>query len=122
MRYIASSVREQYEANPEFESATRADNQKMPAVESQKSAAEDRQNEENLNDPRGFIVLQTQSAFFLGSRCQKVILDSDAMYTSAFQESKIGTNFIEPFPKQNRTKLCKLMKEWCNDEKVLLIG
>ena len=32
MRYIASSVREQYEANPEFESATRADKPKMPAV------------------------------------------------------------------------------------------
>ena len=111
MRYIASSVHEQYEANPEFESATRADKQKMPAVESQKSAAEDRQNKENLNDPRGFIVLQTQLAFLLGSRCQKVILDSDVMYTSAFQESKIGTNFIEPFPKQNRTKLCKLVNE-----------
>ena len=50
MRYIASSVREQYEGNPEFESATRADKQKMPAVESQKSAAEDRQNKERKRE------------------------------------------------------------------------
>ena len=103
MRYIASSVREQYEANPEFESATQADKPKMPAVESQKSAAEDRQNEENINYNSGFIVLQTQLAFSLGSRSQKVILDSEVMHSSVFQESQIRTNVIKPFPKQNKT-------------------
>ena len=90
-------------------------------MESQQSL-EDRQNKENINDCRGFIVLQTQLAFFLGSRSQKVILDSDVMDTSVFRESKIRTNFIEPFPKQNRTKPCKLVNKRCNDKKVLLIG
>ena len=89
---------------------------KLPAVESQKSL-EDRQNKENRNDCRGFIVLQTQLAFVLGSRSWKVILDSDVMDTSVFRESKIRTNFIEPFPKQNRTKLCKLVNKRCNDKK-----
>ena len=89
---------------------------KLPAVESQKSL-EDRQNKENRNDCSGFIVLQTQLAFVLGSRSWKVILDSDVMDTSVFRESKIRTNFIEPFPKQNRTKLCKLVNKRCNDKK-----
>ena len=75
---------------------------KLPAVESQKSA-EDRQNEENINYNHGFIVLQTQLAFSLGSRSQKVILDSEVMHSSVFQESQIRTNVIEPFPKQNKT-------------------
>ena len=52
---------------------------------------------------RGFIVLQTQLAFSLGSRSQKVILDSEVMHSSVFQESQIRTNVIEPFPKQNKT-------------------
>ena len=47
----------------------------MPAVESQKSA-EDRQNKENINDCRGFIVLQTHLAFFLGSGSKNIILAS----------------------------------------------
>mgnify|MGYP007020701712 CR=1 FL=1 len=48
----------------------------MP-VESQKSAEDHhKRNKENINDCRGFIVLQTQLAFFLGSGSQKFILDS----------------------------------------------
>ena len=126
MCYIAGSARGQYEANPVSELTTRANWQslqllEMPAVESQKSL-EDRQNKENRNDCSGFIVLQTQLDFVLGSRSWKVILDSDVMDTSVFRESKVRTNFIEPFPKQNRTKLCKLVNNRCNDKKVLLIG
>ena len=50
--------------------------QTMP-VESQKSAEDHhKRNKENINDCRGFIVLQTQLAFFLGSGSQKFILDS----------------------------------------------
>ena len=47
----------------------------MPAVESQK-LVEDVQNKENINDCRGFIVLQRQLAFFPVSGSQKFILDS----------------------------------------------
>ena len=47
----------------------------MPAVESQKSA-EDRQNKENINDCRGFILLQTHLAFSLGSGSKNIILAS----------------------------------------------
>ena len=48
----------------------------MP-VESQKSAEDHhKRNKENINDCRGFIVLQRQLAFFLGSGSQKFILDS----------------------------------------------
>ena len=57
-------------------------------MESQKSL-EDRENKENINGCREFIVLQTQLAFFLGSLSQKVILDSDVMDTSVFWERKI---------------------------------
>ena len=48
-------------------------------------------------------MLQIQLAFSLGSRSQKVILDSEVMHSSVFQESQIRTNVIEPFPKQNKT-------------------
>ena len=54
-------------------------------------------------------MLQTQLAFPLGSRSQKVILDSEVMHSSVFQESEIRTNVIEPFPKQNKTKQCQLV-------------
>ena len=27
------------------------------------------------------------------------------MYTALFQERKVRTNFVEPFPKQNKTKM-----------------
>ena len=45
------------------------------AMESQK-AVEDSQNKENINDYRGFVVLQKQLAFFSISRNKQVILDS----------------------------------------------
>ena len=41
-----------------------------------KKSLEDSQNKENIDDSSGFIVLQTQLAFFPGSRCKQVILDS----------------------------------------------
>ena len=44
-------------------------------MESQK-AVEDSQNKENINDYRGFVVLQKQLAFFSISRNKQVILDS----------------------------------------------
>lgn len=44
----------------------------MSVMESQK-AAEDRQNKETPTDSRGFIVPQTQTAFFPGSRNVRVI-------------------------------------------------
>ena len=61
------------------------------------------------------------------------------MYTALFQERKVRTNFIEPFPKQNKTKKynffciilhlqglqnktkCKLVNVRCYDERILLI-
>ena len=42
----------------------------MSAMKSQK-AAEDSQTKENINDTRGFVLLQTQMAFFPGSRNTK---------------------------------------------------
>ena len=49
----------------------------MPEVKSQKSAEDHhKQNKENIKDCRGFIVLQRQLPFFLGSGSQKFILDS----------------------------------------------
>ena len=47
----------------------------VPAMESQK-AVEESQNKENINDSRGFVVLQKQLAFFSISRNKQVILDS----------------------------------------------
>ena len=46
----------------------------MSAMKTQK-AAEDSQNKENRNDSREFMVLQTQLAFFPGSRSRQVILN-----------------------------------------------
>ena len=49
----------------------------MPEVKSQKSAEDHhKQNKENIKDCHGFIVLQRQLPFFLGSGSQKFILDS----------------------------------------------
>ena len=42
----------------------------MSAMKSQK-AAEDSQTKENINDTRGFVLLQTQMGFFPGSRNTK---------------------------------------------------
>lgn len=47
----------------------------VSAMESQK-AVEESQNKENINDSRGFVVLQKQLAFFSISRNKQVILDS----------------------------------------------
>ena len=47
----------------------------VSAMEWQK-AVEDSQNKENINDSRGFVVLQKQLAFFSISRNKQVILDS----------------------------------------------
>ena len=82
--HIAGSARGQYEANPVFWflSALISGKEKsawsgqvrnfwtMSAMKSQK-AAEDSQTKENINDTRGFVLLQTQMAFFPGSRNTK---------------------------------------------------
>ena len=47
----------------------------VSAMESQK-AVEDSQNKENINDSRGFILPQSQSAFSPGFRNAQVIFDS----------------------------------------------
>lgn len=47
----------------------------VSAMESQK-AVENSQNKDNINDSRGFVVLQKQLVFFSISRNKQVILDS----------------------------------------------
>ena len=64
----------------------------MSAMKSQKTA-EESQKKENIINPRGLIVPQTQSASSLGSRNKLVILVSDQNET--FFPDTINTLFTE---------------------------
>ena len=49
-----------------------------------------------------WVYCATVKHSWLSFTALEVILDFDVMYTSVFQESKIRTNFIELFPKENQ--------------------
>ena len=113
--HIAGSARGQYEANPVFWflSALISGKEKkcvertskvrnfwtMSAMKSQK-AAEDSQTKENINDTRGFVLLQIQMGFFPGSRNTKRKLS----FLILIKAKSVG-NMISPL-------LIKLVRSW----------
>lgn len=61
----------------------------MTATQSQK-AAEENQNKENINETRGFILLQTQMTFFPASRNKQVFILNKAIIFLLNNTSFIG--------------------------------
>ena len=126
MCYIAGSARGQYEANPESELTTRANWQSLQLLETAGGGVAKivrGQRKQRKHKRLSWVYCATNTVGLL-SRLSKSKSHSwfGCNGHVCILRKKNYENFIEPFPKQNRTKLCKLVNNRCNDKKVLLIG